>query len=318
MDQRRSLRGMIASAAGVALEQISDRQLGEFKTAVTKFLTPHASAILLDPEYGSASWKARAGGCGLLMTYEADGYENPRPYKMLALMPELSVRRLRDLGADGIKILLSYTPFDDETANDQKKALIERIGSECDALDMPFFLEPVGYNPGGMDPKGLDYARIKPEIVIRSMEEFSKDIYRVDVLKVEFPVNAAYVEGGAVYAGQTAYSRVQALEYYRQADAVAGCPYIYLSAGVSTAQFTESLQLAAEAGARYSGVLCGRATWQGGIPAFAAGGAAGFESWLEDGGVRNIQSVNAALQSAVPWQRWFSEEAHAGLLRKRQ
>lgn len=297
---------MIAEAAGVELESISDAQLGEFKAAVTQILTPHASAVLLDPEFGRDAFGHRAPGCGLLATYESDGYDNPRPFRMLALMPELSVRRLRDMGADGIKILLSYTPFDDAAANDEKKAMIERIGHECDALDMPFFLEPVGYDPAGGDVKSVEYARLKPEIVIRSMEEFSRDIYKVDVLKVEFPINAAYVEGSAVYCGQHAYSRAEALEFYRQADAVARLPYIYLSAGVSSAQFTESLRLAAEAGARYSGVLCGRATWQGGVEAFAKQGKAGFIAWLQQEGVRNIQAVNECLRAATPWSQWHS------------
>jgi tagatose 1,6-diphosphate aldolase len=232
------------------------------------------------------------------MTYECDGYENPRPNRMLALLPHLSVRRLRDLGADGIKILLSYTPFADDASNDQKKAMIERIGHECDALEMPFFLEPVGYDPEGLDPKSLEYAKRKPEIVIRSMEEFSKDIYRVDVLKVEFPVNAAFVDGNT-----PAYTREQALHYFREADRVARRPYIYLSAGVSAGLFRESLRLAAEAGAGFSGVLCGRATWQDGIAVFAREGRAALDRWLESEGVRNITAVNECLQSAVAWRR---------------
>src|SRR4051794_39837506 len=76
MDQRKSLRRMIAEAAGVPLEQISDGQLGEFKAVVTRVLSSHASAVLLDPEFGSGAFDERARGCGLLMTYEMDGYEN--------------------------------------------------------------------------------------------------------------------------------------------------------------------------------------------------------------------------------------------------
>jgi tagatose 1,6-diphosphate aldolase len=292
---------MLADAASVAVEQISDTQLSEFKSAVTRVLTPHASAILIDPEFGSHALGQQAPGCGLLLTYESDGYENPRPHRMLALMPGLSVRRLRDMGADGVKILLSYTPFDDPVSNDEKCAMIERIGYECEALGMPFFLEPVGYDPGGLDPKSIDFARLKPEIVVRSMEEFSKEIYRVDVLKVEFPVNAAFVEGSGTGSGPHVWSHVEALECFRAADAIARRPYIYLSAGVSGRQFIESLQLAAESGARYSGVLCGRATWQDGVPVFARDGIAGLENWLSTEGVRNIQAVNACLAGATPW-----------------
>ena len=46
-------------------------------------------------------------------------------------------------------------------------------------------------------------------------------------------------------------------------------PFIYLSAGVGNAQFVESLNMAAEAGTDYSGVLCGRATWKDGIAIYA-------------------------------------------------
>ncbi len=302
IDQRMSLRKMIAEAAGAGAGAVSDAQLSTFKKITTRLLTPFASAVLIDPEFGSPAFGERAAGCGLLMTYECDGYENPRPHRMLALMPHLSVPRLREMGADGIKILLSYTPFGDEAANDEKRAAIERIGAECDACGMPFFLEPVGYDPGGLDPRGLEYAKRKPEVVIRSMEEFSKDIYGVDVLKVEFPVNASYVEGSRVYTGQAAYSRREALDYYRQADAAARRPYIYLSAGAGSEHFLESLELAAEAGARYSGVLCGRATWQDGVRQFAQGGPPALEDWLRDRGAANMHALNERLSSACSWQ----------------
>jgi tagatose 1,6-diphosphate aldolase len=301
IDQRKSLRRMIAEAAGISISDISDKQLGQFKKSVTRILTRHASAVLIDPEFGEEAFDERAPGCGLLITYECDGYENPRPHRMLALMPGQSVRRLRDMGADGIKILLSYTPFDDAAANDEKCAMIERVGSECATLDMPFFLEPVGYDPAGLDPRSAEFARMKPEVVIRSMEEFSKDIYNVDVLKVEFPVNTSFVEGTAVYEGERVHSRQEALAYFREADAVARRPYIYLSAGVSAPHFLESLGMAGEAGARYSGVLCGRATWQDGAAVFARRGAAAFEEWLETEGVQNIETVNECLRSATPW-----------------
>ncbi len=305
VDQRKSLRRLIAEASGVDPDQIPDSALGKFKSAVAQILTPHASAILIDSEFGEAAFPQRAPGCGLLVTYECDGFENPRPHRMLALMPHLSVRRLGEKGANGIKILLSYDPFDDQGVNDTKCTMVERIGQECDALNMPFFLEPVCYDQHGMDPRSIEFARIKPGMVVRIMEEFSRDIYKVDVLKVEFPVNASFIEGSAVCKGDYAYSRNQALTHYREADAAARRPYIYLSAGASISHFVESLNLAAEAGARYSGVLCGRATWQDGVPSFAGGGAVAFGDWLQSEGVRNIRRLNECLSSAMPWpERW--------------
>ena len=300
IDQRGSLRQIMIDAGGTA----SDEAVAEFKSAVVAALTPHSSAVLLDPEIGLSAATHRAPGCGLLLAYEMDGYNNPRPSRMLALIANQSARRLRELGADGVKILLHYSPSDPGPANDQKLAMIERIGHECEAAEVPFFLEPVGYDPGGLDPNGFEFAKRKPEIVLHMMAEFSKDLYKVDILKVEFPINVSFVDGA-----HPAYTREQALDYYRRADAVAKKPFIYLSAGVKSEQFLACLELAREAGSRYSGVLCGRATWQDGAGAYVRGGLAGLAKWLETEGVRNIKDVNEAIRSATPWSYSFQPTA---------
>jgi tagatose 1,6-diphosphate aldolase len=301
MDQRGSLQKSLAVARGVDIKQITTEMMSEFKVVVSKVLTPHASAILLDPEFGLDAARARSKNAGLLLAYELSGYDNTRPGRLPDLLPHVSVKRIVDWGADAVKILIYYSPFDETTVNDIKHAFIERIGAECETYDIPFFLEFVGYDPKGGDEKGVDYAKQKPEIVKRSMEEFSKPQYRVDVLKVEVPINAEYVEGSSVYKGQKAYTRDEAQKHFRDAAAIATKPFIYLSAGVSNAQFTESLRLATEAGTAYSGVLCGRATWKEGIPVYAKQGAKGLEDWLQREGVRNINAVNEAIQSATPW-----------------
>lgn len=302
MDQRGSLRKSIASAKGVAQSEVTDEMMQEFKVAVSKVLTPHASAILLDPEFGLPAAKARAANAGLLLAYEESGYDNTKPGRLPDLLPHLSVKRIVDFGADAVKILIYYSPFDSTDVNDIKHAFIERIGAECEYYSIPFFLEFVGYDPKGGDEKGLEFAKVKPTVVLKSMEEFSKPQYKVDVLKVEVPVNAEFVEGSSVYKGQSAYTRKEALGYYRRAAEVARKPFIYLSAGVGNAQFVESLNMAAEAGTDYSGVLCGRATWKEGIPVYAKQGAKALEDWLSGEGVKNINAVNAAIKSAKSWK----------------
>jgi tagatose 1,6-diphosphate aldolase len=301
MDQRGSLQKSLAAGRGVDVKEISPAMMSEFKVAVSKVLTPHASAILLDPEFGLDAARARAGNAGLLLAYELSGYDNTQPGRLPDLLPHVSVKRLVDWDADAVKILIYYTPYEDEKINDVKHAFIERIGAECETYEIPFFLEFVGYDPKGGDEKGLEYAKAKPEIVKHCMEEFSKPQYRVDVLKVEVPVNAEYVEGSSVYKGQKAYTRDEALKHFREAAAVALKPFIYLSAGVGNAQFTESLKMASEAGTDYSGVLCGRATWKEGIPVYAKHGVKALEEWLQKEGVKNIDAVNEAIRSAVPW-----------------
>jgi tagatose 1,6-diphosphate aldolase len=301
MDQRGSLQKAIAAAKGIGADAVTPQMMGEFKTAVVKVLTPHASAILLDPEYGLTAAKARASNAGLLLAYEESGYDNTKPGRLPDLLPHVSAKRIADWGANAVKILIYYSPFDDPQVNDIKHAFIERIGAECETHQIPFFLEFVGYDPKGGDEKGLEFAKIKPEVVTRSMLEFSKPQYHVDILKVEVPINANYVEGSSVYKGQKAYSRQEALDHFRKAADTAKKPFIYLSAGVSNAQFVESLRMAAEAGTDYSGVLCGRATWKEGIPVYGKQGVKALEDWLSSEGVKNINAVNEAIKTAKPW-----------------
>ncbi len=303
MDQRGSLQKSIAAAKGISAKEVTDEMMIEFKCAVTRVLTPHASAILLDPEWGIPATRERSANAGLLLAYELSGYDNTQPGRLPDLLPHVSVKRIKDWGADAVKILIYYSPFDSAAVNDIKHAFIERIGAECETYGIPFFLEFIGYDPAGGDEKSLEFAKVKPEIVKQSMAEFSKDYYRVDVLKVEVPINAEYVEGSSVYKGRKAYSRAEALEHFKAAAAVAEKPFIYLSAGVSNEQFTESLAMAAESGTDFSGVLCGRATWKEGIPVYAKQGAKALEDWLLEEGVKNINAVNAAIAQATPWYR---------------
>ena len=212
MDQRGSLQKSLASAKGVDAKSITPEMMSEFKTIVTKVLTPHATAILLDPEFGLPAAKARASNAGLLLAYEESGYDNTKPGRLPDLLPHVSVKRIVDWGADAVKILIYYSPFDEPGVNDIKHAFIERIGAECEFHQIPFFLEFVGYDPKGGNEKGLEYAKIKPKVVIGAMKEFSKPQYQVDVLKVEVPVNAEFVEGSSVYKGEKAYTRAEALD----------------------------------------------------------------------------------------------------------
>jgi tagatose 1,6-diphosphate aldolase len=303
MDQRGSLQKSLAAAKGVPQKEIPDAMMEEFKVAVSRVLTPHASAILLDPQWGMPAAKARASNAGLLLAYEESGYDNTQPGRLPDLLPHESAKRIKDKGADAVKILIYYTPFDDPGVNDIKHAFIERIGAECADNDIPFFLEFVGYDPAGGDEKGFEFAKKKPDVVIGSMMEFSKPQYQVDVLKVEIPINADYVEGSSVYKGLKAYTREEALHLFRKAASVATKPFIYLSAGVSNAQFIESLNMASESGTDYSGVLCGRATWKEGIPVYAKNGVHALEDWLASEGVKNINAVNNAIKSARPWSK---------------
>jgi len=309
MDQRGSLQKSLAKERGGV---VNADDLGVFKTLVTDVLTRHASAILLDPEYGLEAAKNR-NSAGLLLAYEKTGYDAATPGRLPDLLDVWSVRRLKEAGADCVKILLYYSPFEKTGINDLKHAWIERIGDECIAHDIPFFLEFVGYDAHGGNEKSLEYAIKKPEIVSGSMAEFGKARYNVDVLKVEVPVEMAFVSGTRSYKGETAYTRAEALQHFRDAESMTHKPFIYLSAGVSNPVFIETLELAGESGTKFNGVLCGRATWKDGIPIFAKQGPKAFKDWLETTGVENISNVNEALKAATPWYTKFGATSLAEL-----
>src|SRR5213080_2128475 len=128
MDQRGSLNKSIEKARG---QEIPDQAVPDFKSMVTRVLTRHASAILMDPEYGLPSLAERAPGTGVLLAYEKTGYDATVKGRLPDLLPEWSVRRLVEAGADAIKILLYYNPFDTEEVNTIKHAFLERVGAEC-------------------------------------------------------------------------------------------------------------------------------------------------------------------------------------------
>ena len=141
------------------------------------------------------------------------------------------------------------------------------------------------------------------------MAEFGKARYNVDVLKVEVPVEMAFVEGTRSFKGEKAYTRAQALQHFRDAEGMTHKPFIYLSAGVSNPVFIETLELAGESGTKFNGVLCGRATWKDGIAIYAKQGSKAFRDWLETTGVENITNVNNGLKAASPWYLKFGADS---------
>jgi tagatose 1,6-diphosphate aldolase len=300
IDQRSALRSLFARSMGIAPESVPAEKLVQFKEAVSHILTPHASAILLDPEYGLPAARLRSKTTGLLLAYEKTGYDKKVPGRLPSLLDHWSVQRLMETGADCIKVLLYYSNYSSLEINEIKHALVERAGAECAAADMPFFLELVSY-ADGMEDKGIDFARVKPEAVTNGVAEFSKTKYRVDVLKVGVPVNLNYLQGSPLASDEILYTREEAKRHFRRAAECAQVPFIYLSEGVSNEAFVHALELAAEAGVKFSGVLCGRATWKDGVPVFVEKGRAALDDWLGSEGIRNVENVNQRLAAATPW-----------------
>lgn len=298
IDQRGSLKKMLADAANKPADETT---IVDFKKAVSSELTPYASSILTDPEYGLPATKVRDKNCGLLLSYEKTGYDTTEPGRMPDLIANQSGLRIKNEGGDAIKFLLYYDPDEGQEINDKKKAFVERVGAEAKANELPFFLELLTYDSKIEDTKSAEFAKVKANKVLQAMKEFSAPQYDVTVLKVEIPFNIKFVEG---FNGnnEVVYTQEQAKDLLRQQSDITDLPFIFLSAGVTSEEFIAEIKMAEEAGADFNGVLCGRATWKPAIKPFAGESEAAGRKWLSTKGKENIENLNQALKGAKSWR----------------
>ena len=132
----------------------------EFKSLVTEVLTKHASAILLDPEWGLPGEQAPRAGIGPAARLRED-----RLRREHAGTAARSARRLVRAPLEGSRRRLPEDPAVlhavrlRSRSTTHKQAWVERIGDECRANDIPFFLEFVGYRRG----HGREGPRVREE-----------------------------------------------------------------------------------------------------------------------------------------------------------
>ena len=247
-----------------------------------------------------------------MLAYEKTGYDVTTPGRLPDLLADWSVLRLKEQGADSIKFLLYYDVDEDPEINHQKHVFVERLGSECAEEDLPFYLELLSYDTQISDVHSLEYAKVKPHKVNSMMKEFSKPQYKVDVLKVEVPVNMNFVEGFST--DEVAYTKEEAAKYFLEQSQATDLPFIFLSAGVSTKLFQQTLFFAKDSGSTFNGVLCGRATWKNGVKPFIKSGEESARAWLKSEGRENIESLNNVLaQTASSWYDKVQVEKEAAV-----
>ncbi|PCF85599.1 tagatose 1,6-diphosphate aldolase [Staphylococcus delphini] len=293
VDQRGALRNLLGETG-------KPENLSLFKRLVSEVLTPYGSSFLVDPEYGLDAAKANDANSGLMLSYEQTGYDKSRPGRLPRLIEDQSVRRLIEAGADAVKFLLYYDVDEPDEINQKKQAMIERIGTECQAENVPFLLEILTYDDSIGDEKGEAFAKVRPHKVNEAMRVFSEPRFHVDTLKVEIPVNMNFVEG---FGDKAVMTQAEAAEAFKAQDAATNLPYIYLSGGVSAQLFMDSLQFAADNGAHFNGILCGRATWKGATNALVDAGEDAAKAWLESEGLDNLKALNEVnKKTATPIQ----------------
>ncbi|MBF7030092.1 tagatose 1,6-diphosphate aldolase [Staphylococcus kloosii] len=299
MDQRGSLGKMIQS-----FDSSKDytSSLSEFKEGVAKVLGNNSSSLLLDPEYGWNAAQQLTKDVGLIMAYEKTGYDATEKGRLPNLVDFYAIQDLTENGSSAVKLLIYYDHKEDEDINKIKDAFIKRVGDECKQNDILFILEPVSYSSKGLDAKSTEFAKEKPAIIEFFMDEFSKDKYGVDVLKVEVPVSIYNIEGYKVYDNYNpVFTKDEAQQHYKHCSDLSKIPFIYLSGGVTNEQFVETLHFAKEAGATFNGCLCGRAIWKDGIETYSTQNWKAYLNWLNQQGLENLNKVKKAVaETASP------------------
>lgn len=157
---------------------------------------------------------------------------------------------------------------------------------------MLFFLELLAYDAEGIDVRSREFTERKPHKVITMMKEFSKLRY-----KVEIPVSMKYVTecSEMVYIGE------ETLRYFKEQSDATQVSFIFLSAVVST-MVQEMLRFAKEAGSRFNGVLCGRATWTKAVKVYMRDGKDKTIEWLRAKGRKNIEELGRTVVCGTTWE----------------
>lgn len=302
LDQRGSIVKMIKSGTERNGKRFNMDLVYDFKKLVAQELSTEASAMLIDEEMGFKAIEAKDSNTGLIMSYEQTGYDVDTPGRLPRFIENQSAQMMVRKGADALKVLLYFNPNDPAEIQATKKAFVERYGTEAAAADIPTFLEIITYDDKIGGSKSREFAKAKPELVLRSISEFTKPQYHVDVLKLEVPFNPDYVAGLTDANVDPVYEEKDAKDYLHQMKGLVTRPYIFLSASVPTPVFQKELQLASEADSGFSGVLSGRATWIEGIDVYLNEGADGLTKWLDSKGKQNIHDLASILsEGAKPW-----------------
>ncbi|MCG9128439.1 tagatose 1,6-diphosphate aldolase [Candidatus Poribacteria bacterium] len=303
IDQRGSMVTKLAEVLDIEKSDVEYDDVATIKTLITRLLAPNSTAVLTDPIYGHPySLTEIPRDVALLLAYEASGYvsegvgENER---LSNPIDNWTIAKAQRAGADAIKLLAYYHPDASVPALKHQQEFVRHVGDECEKQDIPFLLELVSYALEGTT-KSVEFAKQKPDLVIRSVEEFIDPSYKVDILKLEFPADLKYTEEykeSSFYAGDSAYNLNEVKEICKKLDEASTLPWVILSAGVDIEEFIENVKLAAEAGA--SGFLCGRAIWKDAVDFFPDINA--VTQFLENEATTNFHNANAAAEAALPW-----------------
>src|SRR5204862_6185758 len=140
---------------GTAREPTYD-ELVLAKNTLTRYLAPHASAILVDGYYGASnaiSTLFLPRNTGLLVRVEKYGSDKNKAGAPCGLFePGLGVRKIKMMGCDAVKLLAPFEPTEPGSAEHQLH-FTRQVYEECQKYDILMLLETVAF-PFNGEKKG--------------------------------------------------------------------------------------------------------------------------------------------------------------------
>jgi tagatose 1,6-diphosphate aldolase len=294
VDQRPPIKGPIAAHHG---EQTAPWEpVAKFKTMLIDTLQDQSTALLLDPHFAlPMGMDVLNPQKGLIVTLEDSLFEETPGGRLSSEIDDWSVSKIRRVGGDAVKVLAWYRPDASDEVNRAQQDFTKRIGDACAKYDIPFLFELLVYPLAADAHQTKDYVEMtgkRADDVLKSVEEFAKPDYGVDVFKLESPVNANDVPG----VDGAGAAEVQAL--FDEMGRLAGRPWVMLSAGAGKPQFRKIMEHAYAAGA--SGYLAGRAIWLDAFQHYPDWDA--IRTGLEGDAVDYMKDLNALTDAkATPW-----------------
>ncbi len=274
VDQREALRGMFAVHQSAP---VADEQLTQFKVDVARELSPFASALLVDQEFGVDAiidQKALVDTCGLIAA--ADLLVGPPGGAATdtAVDPDVDPLRMKDIGSVGLKFLVLWR---NDESPDVRAKLVEDFNKLCAVSGLPSIIEIIVKPP--MDAS-KSFNR-EEELIIAAREAAT---WKPDLYKAEVPFHG---EGDLNLVTKNAERISEAI----------GSPWVVLSNGVKQPYFNDAVKACAMGGA--SGFLAGRAVWADIV------GAADIPKALREVSIPRLERLAEIVDThAKPWSNW--------------
>ncbi|MDC0498863.1 tagatose 1,6-diphosphate aldolase, partial [Alphaproteobacteria bacterium] len=227
----------------------------DFKKNISLSLSKHSTAILMDPVYSVPSLIPSSKSKGLIITLEDHDFIEKGKGRYSKNIKNWTVEKIKRIGGDAVKVLAWYRPDADQKSIKYQKEYIETIGKQCEKYDIPFLLELLVYpfkNEIGYSKDYKEQLDKNQNHVINSVKEFSKAKYKVDIFKLESPVDSSQLRNSK-------FTKTTEGAFKQLSKATRNIPWVMLSSGMSKKSFLNCLKLAYKNGA--SGYLAGRTIW---------------------------------------------------------